>query len=233
MVQNTRKAKSRPFTIPQLRKAFDHIDHWVQTHCKKGKTKAMIPAFQAEWKKTFRRSVDAKAAEAYLVLKQKSTRKKQRGGSMLAGAPLDYALRPGVTGPYGSFPAYVSSGMLSYPEDSFSMGCGKIDSTPKLPVGLGSNLVKSGGYRRKTRKQGGGGSTLDAIRSTVEVMTSRPFQNGAPSSPGSTVQMGLKGVEVTVPHPSQLTFAPQAYDPLGFKSSPAALSVNLPAQVRV
>ena len=65
---NGSKAKAKPMTIPHLRKAFDHIDTWVENHIRKQGVKSLVPAFQSEWKKTFRRTVDAKAAEAYLSL---------------------------------------------------------------------------------------------------------------------------------------------------------------------
>ena len=108
------KKSGKALSIPQLRKAFDHIDAWVEHHVRKGSVQNLVPAFQAEWKKTFHREVDAKAAEAYLSLKQHSkprvTRKLKQhgGGAALSGAPLDYSTRPGVYGVYGNFPEYVS-----------------------------------------------------------------------------------------------------------------------------
>ena len=75
MGKATRKVneKAKPMTIPHLRKAFDHIDTWVENHIRKQGVKSLVPAFQSEWKKTFRRTVDAKAAEAYLSLKHVSS----------------------------------------------------------------------------------------------------------------------------------------------------------------
>lgn len=256
MAGKTRKQKSKTLTIPQLRKSFDHIDSWVEQHVKKGAkgVKELVPAFQKEWKKTFHREVNSKAAEAYLSLKHRSaprTTRKQRGGSAapLAGAPLDYTTRQGVYGVYGHFPAYVSSGLSFYNQinqDSLTAGCGIENITPKLPADMGSNQVQKGGKRnsksrknqrkgRKTRRnsrQKGGAPGLEGIRATVDVLTSRPFPGSQPPTTAFTQQMGLKGVNIGPPHPSNQQFQPQAYDPAGFKVAPNMINVNLPAQLR-
>jgi hypothetical protein len=205
----TRKSKGpKPMTIPHLRKAFDHIDAWIESRVHKEGVKKLVPAFQAEWKKVFRRNVDTKAAEAYLSLKHTATprvTKKQKGGSaVLAGAPLDYMTRPGVTGPYGSFPAYLSDGMLPYPADSVSAQCGKIDITPNVPVDIGSNKFVGG---------------------------NRPFQNGSPPTTGSIAVMAAKGVDVATPTAQNTVYTVQAYNPATLTTSPALVSQNLPAQL--
>ena len=241
----TRKSKGpKPMTIPHLRKAFDHIDAWIESRIHKEGVKKLVPAFQAEWKKVFRRTVDAKAAEAYLSLKHTATprvtkKHKQAGGSAmaLAGAPLDYMTRQGVTGPYGSFPAYLSDGMLPYPEDSVSAQCGKIDITPNVPVDIGSNKV-GGGRRNKTRrnrKQMGGSNpmtqTLQNVQSALEVFGNRPFQNGSPPTTGSVAVMAAKGVDVATPYAQNTVFTTKAYDPATLTSSPVLVSQNLPTQL--
>ena len=240
----TRKSKGpKPMTIPHLRKAFDHIDAWIESRIHKEGVKKLVPAFQAEWKKVFRRSVDAKAAEAYLSLKHTATprvtkKHKQAGGSALAGAPLDYMTRQGVTGPYGNFPAYLSSGMLPYPEDSVSAQCGKVDITPNVPVDIGSNKV--GGGRRTTRrnrnrKQAGGSNpmtqTLENVQSALEVFGNRPFQNGSPPTTGSIATMSAKGVDVATPYAQNTVYTVQPYNPATLTSSPVLVSQNLPMQL--
>lgn len=260
MAQKTRKlkAKSTTLTIPQLRKSFDHIDTWVESHIRKGKkdVKGLVPAFQAEWKKTFHREVNSKAAEAYLSLKHKSAprmTKKQRGGSAaaLAGAPLDYVTRQGVYGVYGNFPQYVSSGLTFYNQinqDSLTAGCGIENITPKIPADMGSNAVQKGGKgksrragrrgqkTRKGRKQRGGASTFQdtaaSVRATMDVMMNRPFPGSQPPSAAYTAQMDLKGVNVATPHPSAQSYTPQAYDPAGYKSAPALIEPNLTRELR-
>lgn len=258
MAGKTRKHTSKALTIPQLRKSFDHIDGWVESHLKKtGAVKSLIPAFQKEWKKTFHHEVNSKAAEAYLSIKHRSAprkTKKQRGGSAapLAGAPLDYMTRQGVYGVYGNFPAYVSSGLTFYDQinqDSLTAQCGKENITPKLPADMGSNLVHKGGAKkhgrksrrhlkkgRKTRKQRGGNSTFQdtmaSTRATLDVIANRPFPGSQPPTTAFIQQMGLKGETVGTPHPSVQQYTPQPYDPAGYKSAPVLLNANLPSQLR-
>ena len=260
MAHKTRKQKSKTLTIPELRKSFDHIDAWVDRHIRghKAGVKGLVPAFQSEWKKTFHREVNAKAAEAYLSLKHKSgprKTKKQRGGAAtLEGAPLDYMTRQGVYGVYGNFPQYVSSGLTFYNQinqDSLTAGCGTENITPKLPADMGSNQFQKGGKSRvkgrrgskvrkgrKTRRhhkqRGGGGvaDTLSNVRATLDVMASRPFPGGVPPSNAFIQEMGLKGVTVGPPHPSVAPFNPVPYDPMGYKSAPEQIKLNLTTQLR-
>ena len=250
MVQKTRKVKS--LSIPQLRKSFDHIDSWVEAHVAKGKVKDLVPAFQKEWKKTFHKSVDAKAAEAYLSIKAhfkpRMTRKrmqKQRGGTQeLTGAPLDYMTRQGVYGVYGAFPEYVSSGLRFYNDinqDSLTAQCGKENITPNIPADMGSNAFQKGGKKtrsnrrayKKTRKQDGGAfkDMLTSLSSTTDTMLSRPFPGSQPVSVSHTALMSTKGVDVSVPPPGAIGYTPQPYDPLGFKQAPALIQPNLPSQM--
>jgi hypothetical protein len=145
--------------------------------------------------------------------------------------------RQGVTGPYGNFPAYLSDGMLPYPEDSVSAQCGKVDITPNVPVDIGSNKV-GGGRRRKTRrnrKQAGGSNpmtqTLQNVQSALEVFGNRPFQNASPPTTGSIAVMGAKGVDVATPYAQNTVFTTKAYDPAALTSSPVLVSQNLPTQL--
>lgn len=249
MVQKTRKIKV--LSIPQLRKSFDHIDAWVESHVgnKKG-LKELIPAFQKEWKKTFHRDVDAKAADAYLSIKANShqqTRKQkkhtQKGGTQeLSGAPLDYMTRPGVYGVYGAFPEYVSSGLRFYNDinqDSLTASCGKENITPNIPADMGSNQFQKGGKKtrnarkvnKRTRKQKGGNALLSSISSTIDTMMSRPFPNTVPTTVSNTLLMSTKGVDVSIPTPSNTVYMQQGYDPLGYKQAPAIIQPNLPNQM--
>jgi hypothetical protein len=242
------KKQGKLLSIPQLRKSFDHIDEWVESHVRKGHVKELVPAFQAEWKKTFHREVDASAAEAYLSLKQHSaprvTRKHRQsgGGAALQGAPLDYSTRPGVYGVYGNFPEYVSSGLRFYNDinqDSLTAQCGKENITPDIPASMGSNEVaQKGGRRRsrkyKTRKQKGGAqpSLLQTAAAVTDVMVNRPFPASSPPTAAYVASMAPKGVDVSVPTPGDTKYTPQPYDPAVIKSTPAALQVNIPATIR-
>lgn len=183
MVRKTRKLKKgkqqkeKPLTIPELRGAFDTIDKKVEKL--RGLDKqTQISEFKKSWKSIFGRDVSHKAVEAYLHVKlsenrsKKATRKmKQKGGAMpLAGAPLDYQLRPGIDGPYGNYPAYVEKGLTFY--DSINQigmkaECGVKDFTPTIPKDMGSN-------------QAGGADP--SLRDFASAMTFKPFDSTVPSS---------------------------------------------------
>jgi hypothetical protein len=91
-----------------------------------GSMKTMSRDLAAEWKTVFGRKIDGGAAEEYLkfiggepepqvstVTPKRNKTRKLKGGAVaapLAGAPLDYQTRPGIDGPYGNFPPYVSDG---------------------------------------------------------------------------------------------------------------------------
>jgi hypothetical protein len=244
-----KKHERSTLTIPQLRKSFDHIDSWVESHVSKKSVKSLVPAFQEEWEKTFHREVDAKAAEAYLSLKSRSkprmTKKRsQRGGAApLAGAPLDYTTRQGVYGVYGNFPAYVSSGLNFYDsiwQDSLTANCGKENITPNIPASMGSNEVQKGGKsrrhrkgHRKTRKQRGGAPEFMANAAKVaDVMINRPFPASSPPTAGYVAEMSLKGVSAGVPDPQNVVAKVQPYDPASLQAAPAVITANIPFTLR-
>lgn len=202
----TRKLKKGVMTIPQLRKAFDHIEQFTKSllHSTKDAGERR-KAFQAEWRKVFHRDVDDKSADAYLEFEEKKTGKKsgtrkqkQKGGSApLAGAPLDYSTRPGIDGIYGVFPAYVSSGLAFYNDinkEAPVAGCGVENTTPKVPISIGSNEVQKGGKRsgRRTRKQRGG--TFPSVSEFAQALTFRPITASAPPTMPYTAQMDFKGL---------------------------------------
>jgi hypothetical protein len=212
----TRKVKKGLMTIPQLRKAFDHIENYTTSLLKSTKDATeRRKAFQKEWKKVFHRDVDDKSANAYIefeekkVGKSKGTRKQkggQRGGAaILTGAPLDYSTRPGIDGIYGTFPAYVSSGLVFYNDinkEAPLAGCGTENTTPKVPISIGSNEVQKGGRRtRKNKRQGGGsqvatgqrGGAFPSISEFAQAMSFRPVPATAPPSMIYTAQMDFKG----------------------------------------
>ena len=227
MVKTTRK---KSLSIPQLRHAFDHIDTWVESHLSRhsGPVKELVPDFQKEWKKTFKREVDAKSAEAYLQLKKshpprmtrKHKKKFQYGGAALAGAPLDYMTRPGVYGVYGNFPTYVSSGLSAYNQfnnDSIVADCPKPSFVEKIPAGMGSNQVggntrKRGFRHKKTRKNGQkGGASL--IPAPISAAFERPIDVSSPPSALAIAQQGLRGQNIETPTPNNYTAPTQNYDP--------------------
>jgi len=139
--RKTRKAKNTSrktvLTIPQLRKAFNHMDNVVEDLRKKAKHSFQdaVTIYREEWSKTFKRDLSPAEAASYLKfrygLKSGKTRKsRMRGGSPLSGAPLDYQLRPGVTGVYGNFPTYQTQGLDRYYSSGISSDCGKTNGFP-------------------------------------------------------------------------------------------------------
>ena len=184
-MRKTRRASKKaavypPMNIPELRRAFEHMEGWVLENHNKG-----AAAFQEEWQKTFRKPVDRVSAEAYIehvlsenqhatkskhATKGKTDRKhkqqqqqqqQQQSGGMaapLAGAPLDYTTRPGLyitpgvnQGSYAQVPAYVQSGFWN-PEVAqlYDPVPGQTVYPTRTPLGMGSNLV---GGARKSKKR--------------------------------------------------------------------------------
>ena len=131
-------------TIPEIKSAFENIEQATYRILREGGTLSeQVKKFQTEWKAIFHRPVRAESAEAYLKIKQLSkkrpskTRKqkgdKLSGGGGLAGAPLDYATRPGIygNGNYGSFLAYQTMGSApTPPEIAIRADCGVKDFSP-------------------------------------------------------------------------------------------------------
>jgi hypothetical protein len=146
MVKGTRKVKNTTrssskhvLTIPQLRKAFDHMDKVVE-HLRKTAKHSFsdaVVSYREEWRKTFKRDLPPADAAAYLKFRYglkagKTRRSKTRGGAMAgsSGAPLDYQLRAGVAGTYGNFPSYQSQGLDRYYSSAITADCGKPNGFP-------------------------------------------------------------------------------------------------------
>jgi hypothetical protein len=194
MVRKTRKIKNnsaKAMTVPQLRRAFEHIDQFV---AKKGTN---VEAFRKEWKKTFGKEVSKAASEDYL--KFVKSKKSQRGGSGMSPASIGYDMRAGTDTPYGSFNKYVGDGFGFANADSVAAACGRENISPRLPVMEmlpASNKV--GGRRRKTRKQKGGAFTIAQFLSNGAEAMQRPIGMGTVLSPNTagplyTSQMLAKG----------------------------------------
>ena len=190
----TRKQRARAITLPELKESFDAIERRTTEILRSDADKpAKVRRFQEAWRRIFGRAVDAAAAEAYLAVKARTlprlaagqrgkTRKagkSQKGGAALAGAPVDFQTRPGVDGTHGSFLPYVARGFGFYDtvnQQGLLQGCGTENSTPKVPVDIGSNKV-------------GGGMISDAL----SAITSRPVQATAPPSIANDIQTAWQG----------------------------------------
>jgi hypothetical protein len=182
---HSRKRRASAAIIPSLKHSFDVLEHEVTKIIQEiDNPKQRVRKFQEIWKKIFGRPVEAVAAEAYLLVKAKGhsrgrTRKSQRGGAALAGAPLDFQTRPGVDGVHGSFPQYVTSGLSFYNtinQDQLNKGVGLSAFEPAVPADMGSNLA-------------GGGALGDA----AFLATTRPASATSPPSVINDIQTVLQG----------------------------------------
>ena len=209
--QKAKKAKQSGhiMTIPELRRAFEHVETFVELHSQMPK-KELAQAFQKEWRLTFKKEVDEESAMAYVehVLAElpkkhpkhrKHSRGAMRGGaSPLEGAPILQDTRPGVyTVPgvnehsYALVPTYVDKGFQN-PEQArdYDPVAGQTSYVTRTPFGLGSN--QAGGRRRTKKQQKGGMAALSE-------MTFKPIPS---SSPPSTLQIVQSYVNATGVPPS-------------------------------
>ena len=135
--QKTRKAK-KVVTVPQLRKAFNHMDNVVDKlrSVAKHSFSDAVKKYRDEWRKTFKHDLSPAEATTYLKfrfkMKADKTRRvrtqSMRGGAAvgsMGGAPLDYSLRAGVSGVYGNFPAQQTAGLDRYYTPAITQDCGK------------------------------------------------------------------------------------------------------------
>jgi hypothetical protein len=209
MVKKTRKV-NKTMTIPQLRKAFEHMDRYRD-----------VEGFRREWKKTFGKEITKQSAQDYLQYVSSKHKGVQSGGA----APLDYTLRAGTDLPYGSFNAYVGSGFGFANQDSLAAQCGKEAATwPTPPSGLGCNVLK-GGKRtggqeasnilrrktRKTKKQSGG--ALPSLAAATSEFFSRPAGMSSPPGPLQDASMVWKGVDSLASPRPEINPLPYAYSP--------------------
>lgn len=138
----TRKAHTQvkpKLTIPQLRKAFDHMDKVVESlrkHANHSFSDAVVK-YREEWRKTFKHDLAPADAATYLKFRYgmkagKTRRSKTRGGAVMgaSGAPLDYQTRAGVSGAYGNFPTYQTQGLDRYYSSALSADCNKPNGFP-------------------------------------------------------------------------------------------------------
>jgi hypothetical protein len=147
MINNKSKTRriakrKNAMSIPEIKSAFENIEETTYRILREGGTLSdQVKKFQKEWKANFHRPVRADSAEAYLKIKQVSkkrpnkTRKQKGGAGALAGAPLDYATRPGVygDGKYGSFLDYQTMGTAPTPPSiAMDADCGVKDISPSV-----------------------------------------------------------------------------------------------------
>jgi hypothetical protein len=229
---NTRKAagaKKSVLSIPQLRKAFDHMDSMVEKLRKTAKhsfSDAVI-TYRNEWRKTFKHDLSPADASAYLKfrygMKSKQTRRsKTRGGSM--GAPLDYQMRPGMNGVYGQFPSYQQEGLDRYYGSALSADCGKPNGFPTD----GSAASQAGGswnaLFRPIQPYPPPSNSLPYTTQMVNIKGTAPYPPTDPTGPAA--QQLVKPFVFTSMLPSSVkTFGSDVYSTSG--TSPAG---SVPSQ---
>jgi hypothetical protein len=134
MVRKTRKHHSKKskkgshaLTIPELRRSFEHIEHFVdeKIHSNESKDK-IVRDLQKEWYHVFVKELRKKSAEEFVEERMKQckmtrrhrTLRRKGGSSALAGAPLDYMTRQGVYLAPGSIPTNAGHLPLSDGKES-------------------------------------------------------------------------------------------------------------------
>ena len=239
------------FTVPELRRAFDHIDGFARNLLHSSSSMdAKIAEFCEEWKRTFYREIKHDSAKVYLeTLKEEMPKKKQhgktrrlRGGAApLVGAPLDYQTRPGFypipgglnANSYAQVPAYVDKGFWNpQPAQSYDPVPGQTRYVTQTPPGMGSNLFRGGGRQRKSaRKLRGGSAPLgQAFMDTVSQIASRIAPAVSPPSVINDAMSIFRGQVVgQSPDPTQTRMnymmAPNAAPVANLAVSP--INVNL------
>ena len=189
MARKTRKhTKSNKgiYSIPELRRAFEHVEQAIDEMIRNKESKAtMIADIRKEWTKVFHKTLDKASADALISHRMESHRvpRTHTGGApALAGAPVDHVTRPGiyldqgqipgpdggltktVGGGYGSYVQYVDRGFVN-PE--IARGSDPVSGQSVFPLApradMGSNTFtpKIGGKRRKTRKTRGGMAIME------------------------------------------------------------------------
>ena len=200
-LSHTRKNRAAATTLPHLKSLFNELRKSSSEIIRSTtNTKDRIRKFKKVWKDIFHHPVDPMAADAYLRVIEKSGKtrhnktRKAKGGQRGGGAPVDFQTRPGVDGVHGSFPQYLTGGLSFYDtinQQGMFKGCGIENSTPVVPLSIGSGgLLKGGG-------------AMTALSDALTVATTRPEASTAPPGIVSNLTTAWYGQQ---PSPS-----PQAY----------------------
>ena len=119
-------------------------------------------ALKNAWKRIFATELEDVSAKSFAryYREMRSRSRTARGGALLAPAPLNYQMTPGLNvQAYGHFPVEAGMDPASirnldvYFQDSLTKGCGIEDSSRHVPATMGSNKV--GGSRRSCRSRKG------------------------------------------------------------------------------
>jgi hypothetical protein len=204
MVSKTRRTKKtapaqeKTMTIPQLRAAFGALEKQTHDILKTKAPANQVDAFQAAWKKIFKRAVSESAAREYLEFKKSAAPSpSQKGGA----APVSWTMGPGTSEPYGQFQTYMSSGLANYNQinnDSFRSACGREDPTPTPTFAIGNNTnpLARGGARSSKKSMGA------TRRKQKGGMARLIYPSSVPTSFAADVQARSMGQLPSAPSPS-------------------------------
>jgi len=215
MIHKTRKHSNHGkgvYSIPELRRSFEHIEAFVDEKLKTKDSKEKISRYlRKEWQSVFRKPLDKKSADAFLEdrMSKSNRRVRHAGGAMLEGAPVDYTQRAGLYlapsglpgkdgglpesgqmgGGFGSFVQYVANG-FSDPEIAHQYD--PVAGQAKWPMPFLSTGSNQAGGRRKSRRKIRGGS----IGSFLSQVFTRPIPSDVPPGPLQDAQDMLHGKQV-------------------------------------
>ncbi len=177
-------------TIPELRRAFEHIDDVIhECHVSGHKQEECVKLIRKEWMNTFEKELSKVSAEKLLknhVSHHKKRTRKRGGASMpLTGASIDHQMRVGhytdvaqggmgdyyLKGLSNTIPQIAQSASITWPSPSSSMG--------------GNSVMKGG--RRGVRRSGG---SMGALLSAA---FERPVGGSSPPSALYDAQTMIKG----------------------------------------
>jgi len=176
------------FTIPELRRSFEYIEHCIHTMIQDHVPKEeIIRTIRKEWFRVFRKDLPKQSATEFVEgcmvhsLKKKGTRK-HRGGSAasLQGAPLLHDLRQ------GEYHFSSQGGMGDYWLKGLSVGIPEIAAPgkaewphPVQDMALPTSVTPMKGGNRKVRRSGGGAPLLGTL---MDQAFTRPFSSSPSSS---------------------------------------------------
>jgi hypothetical protein len=188
------KGTRKTLTVKDFRSKFAKLDGEMRKFIKENNLnnpKALVKQVSRNWSSIFNKNLSGKAANSLATHYANLHGKKAHKGGSLAGAPLDYVMRPGMPGvaSYGVFPTEAgadvkaSSHLDVYYNTAMGRSCGTENTTATVPLSIGSNLVSpsKGGARRNNRRRTLKGSGY------ITALEARPW---TPSSvPASQIQI--------------------------------------------
>lgn len=149
-------------TVANIQKKLKLFDAFARKHATSDNA---IQAYKKYWKTLFSLEMDTTSAKGFVehyrnMVKRTITRRRNKKGGSLQGAPLDYTMTPGInSNVYGRFPVEVDTDPASirdmdvYFNSAILKGCNQeVHAFPTVPEGMGSNKV--GGGRRSRRHHG-------------------------------------------------------------------------------